>query len=59
MVRLAVAAPGANATVTSGGCQAVAVCAVPSNAVQLAGAAAAPQVQPHIGTLLPSGSVAV
>jgi hypothetical protein len=60
IVRLAVVAPAANGTVISGGCQAVAaVCAEPFNAEQVAGAPTAPQVHPHIGTVLPSGKVVV
>ena len=67
MVRGAVVAPAAKATVMSGGCHGVVVtvptvtvvCADPFIAVQAAGAVTAPQTQPHMGTVLPSGSVVV
>ena len=61
MVKLPVVTPLAKGTVISGGCHAAPpACADPFNATQLPVAAlAASQVHPHMGTVLPSGRVAI
>jgi hypothetical protein len=61
MVKLPVVTPLAKGTVISGGCHAAPPpWADPFNATQLPVAAlAASQVHPHMGTVLPSGRVAI